>query len=143
MTNERARANNPASGNNAARSADAIRARMAEFCEWFDVEPVNLTVRRGDVYLTDDLMAWFATSGASIDWICCGNVKSMAAAFRKDYVEQRRFLDAFRKFDDTDQKYLLACLKRHLDGGEPMEDVVADFLAFHESRGAAEAARHD
>lgn len=39
-------------------------------------------MRKGQVYLTDALQDWCRISGASLDWIICGELKGMAAAAR-------------------------------------------------------------
>jgi hypothetical protein len=31
---------------------------MAQFCEWFGVEPVKLKVRKGQVYLNGVMISW-------------------------------------------------------------------------------------
>lgn len=133
----------PDSGIDPAHHADAVRARMADFCEWFGVEPVKSRVRKGDVYLTDDLVRWCRYEGVSIDWLSCGSVRDIVAAYRDKYRLESRFEDAIRKYDDTAQKYLLQCLKRHTDNGESLEDVMADFSEFAESRGGAKVPRGD
>ena len=63
-------------------SPEAIKARIAQWCEWFDLTPPKLTVRRGAVYLTDDLHAWLVQAGASFDWILCGDMRIMATTYR-------------------------------------------------------------
>ena len=37
--------------------SEAIMGRMAQFCGCFEVDPVKLQVRKGGVYLTNDLIA--------------------------------------------------------------------------------------
>ena len=64
---------------------EAVRARVAEFSEWFGVPTLKLTVRKGSVYVTDELVSWCNINGASIDWILLGEVRGMAATFREKY----------------------------------------------------------
>ncbi|MFN4160048.1 MAG: hypothetical protein ACK4GO_16830 [Gemmobacter sp.] len=63
-------------------SPDAVTARIAQFCAWFGVQPVKLKVRKGKVYLTDDLLGWVIVNGASLDWIIGGDPIVMMAICR-------------------------------------------------------------
>lgn len=89
----------------------AVRARMAEFCARFDVAPVKLKTRKGAVYLTDELINWFKTSGASMDWILWGDPMAMAGAAREKNLEQNELRDALRRFDEEESKMLVNAMK--------------------------------
>jgi len=93
-------------------SDEAVRARMAEFCARFDVAPIKLKTRKGAVYLTEDLMTWFKTSGASMDWILWGDAMPMAGAAREKYLEENGIRDALRKFDEEESKMFVSALRR-------------------------------
>ncbi|MFN4160110.1 MAG: hypothetical protein ACK4GO_17180 [Gemmobacter sp.] len=92
-------------------SSDAIKARIAQFCEWFGVEPVKLKVRKGAVYLTDDLTRWCGDEGASLDWLFCGDLKGMAAAYRKEHAETAKLRSALRRLDDAESAMLLQMME--------------------------------
>jgi hypothetical protein len=90
---------------------EAIRARMAAFCDRFEVESVKLKTRSGQVYMTDTLLEWFQTSGASIDWILLGDPMPLAGAYRAKHLDGKRMRDVLRKFDDEECKLLTEALK--------------------------------
>ena len=92
-------------------SAGAVRARVEEFFARFGVAPVKLKTRKGAVYLTDDLISWFKTSGASMDWILWGDPMAMAGAAREKNLEQNELRDALRRFDEEESKMLVNAMK--------------------------------
>lgn len=61
---------------------DAIMARIAQFCDWFEIVPPKLTIRHGKIILTEQLLTWCRDSGASLDWIFAGEVRGMAQGWR-------------------------------------------------------------
>lgn len=110
-------------------SPEAVRARIAEFCEWFGVEPVKLKVRKGAIYFTDELMNWLQVSGASLDWIYAGEVKGMAATFREKYArthDQQSFLRTIAKFSAEDQGVILECLTAYNQGHMSFDEALAE-----------------
>lgn len=109
-------------------SPEAVRARIAEFCEWFGVEPVKLKVRKGNLYLTDDLLSWCRTHGASLDWIYAGDPKSMAATFRGKYArtsEQQEMLDLVSKLSLHQQEAFVKGLEEFASGRITIEQFEA------------------
>jgi hypothetical protein len=123
-------------------SPEAVRARMAEFCDWFGEEPIKLKVRAGSVYMTDDLLEWLTDTGASIDWICLGEVRGMASTYRDNYGvarEHREFSMAIRKLDPTEQGIFLECMKANASGEMTFEEACADMqtkMAAHRAEAA-------
>lgn len=98
---------------------EAIRARIAEFAEWFGCEPIKPKFRKGAILLTEELLAWVETHGASLDWIYSGDPKSMAATFRRKYAKDpywRRFWDTLDKLSDPVKEIVADCLKAESDG---------------------------
>ena len=67
------------------KSASATNARIALFCNITGNEPVMLTACRGEMHLTDELIDWCKTTGASLDWITSGNVSAMVRACRRQH----------------------------------------------------------
>ena len=59
------------------KSASAVKARIALFCDATGVERVKLATRKGEMLLTDDLLDWCRASGVSLDWIRSGDVTTM------------------------------------------------------------------
>jgi hypothetical protein len=97
-----------------ATSPEAIRARIADFCEWFDVEPVKLKVRNGAVYMVDELLAWCRDNGASLDWIICGEAKAMSRIYREKYLRtplERELMDHLAKMSRPDQEAFVKALE--------------------------------
>lgn len=105
--------------------APAVKARIAEFCDWFNVEPPRLRVRKGSVYLTRELTDWFTSTGASIDWILLGNMKSMAAAARERNLEDEKILGPFRQLDKEEQAIFLEGMIASQDG-RAMEQALTE-----------------
>lgn len=106
--------NQPASGISPAMldamKPEAVRARIAQFSEWFGVPPVKLSVRKGSVIMTDELLHWCENEGASIDWVFCGIAKGMAQTFRDRYADTARLTGALRKLDETERQIFEQCL---------------------------------
>lgn len=112
------------------RTPEAVRVRMAQFCEWFDVEPVKLNVRKGEVYLTEGFMTWIKSHGASLDWICYGGEKGMAVTYREKYAQtpdQQEFANVIGQFTKAEQEILLDCLEAHKAGRLNLDQAMADF----------------
>jgi hypothetical protein len=108
-------------------TAEVIKARIAQWCEWFDLDAPTLRIWRGQIYMTDSLADWLGTSGASFDWILSGDEKCMAAAYREKYAMESRVLNALKGFDDVEVAMLTAALKRATANDLPMDDVLAEF----------------
>jgi hypothetical protein len=84
-------------------SPAGVRGRIAAFCKHFNVDPPGkLKVRKGAVYLTDDLLAWLKFTGASIDWILLGDPLCMAATYRQKWAEDQEVIGALRKLSDDE-----------------------------------------
>lgn len=94
-----------------AMKPDVVRARIAQFSEWFGIPPVKLSVRKGHVIMTDELVNWCGDEGASIDWICCGIAKGMAQVFRERHAGMARLTGALRKLDEAERQIFEACMK--------------------------------
>jgi hypothetical protein len=67
-----------------AHSTEAIKARIDQWCELFDLTPPKGFIRNGKVYLNQNLTHWIASAGASFDWIILGDVKAMCRAYRRE-----------------------------------------------------------
>lgn len=93
-----------------AMKPEAVRARIAQFSEWFGVPPVKLKVHKGSVIMNDDLLNWCSEHTASIDWICCGIAKGMAQTFRDRYADTARLTGALRKLDEAERQIFEQCL---------------------------------
>lgn len=119
---------------NEAHSADAVRVRIAAFCKHFDNTAPKLRVRKGSVYLTDELLDWFNLSGASMDWILFGDALSMAGAYRGRITTDREFGPIVRGFDDAEQKMMLATLLVIAKNEVTLEDAMGAFKAAVEER---------
>ncbi|MFN3824100.1 MAG: hypothetical protein ACK4RN_08990 [Pseudorhodobacter sp.] len=128
---------NPTPGSDTGISdADLIRARIAEHCEWFDLTPPKLKVRKGSVYLTDELHDWMQESGASFDWMVCGEVKAMAAAYRISVSDQRRMIEATKGYDKTEREMLIVALRAVADNRMSVDDAMGAFREVFEERRA-------
>jgi hypothetical protein len=116
-------------------SPEAVRARIADFCSWFGLEPVQIKVRKGQVYLTDDLMTWIKTAGASIDWIICGRARCMAATYREKYAitpDQQEILDAMAMMSEPAQEAFVGGLKGFAEGKITMQELEDRVMAARE-----------
>ena len=74
------------------KSASAVKARIALFCDTTGVEPVKLATRKGEMQLTDDLLDWCRANGASLDWITSGDVASMIRQCRHSRLHHTRLM---------------------------------------------------
>ncbi len=64
-------------------SFQAVAQRVDDFARLFDVSPIAVTADEGGkAILSDDLIDWCSTHGASVDWIASGNNRSMLQAHR-------------------------------------------------------------
>lgn len=120
-------------------SPEAVRARVAEFAEWFGVEPVKVKARMGQVYLVDELIAWCRDEGASLDWILLGEPKGMAAAFRTIHSrtpEQRELLAAISLLSRPAQAAFVKALEDFAAGRITLQDFERR-MREHETEGAA------
>lgn len=115
---------------------EAVRARMAQFCEWFGGEPVKLKVRAGRVYMTDELLAWHDQNGASLDWILLGEAKALARAYRDKHQREAEFLQTLKGFDDVEKAWLMEALIAGETG-----DMKAEMQAFKAKVEAHRAAK--
>lgn len=110
------------------KTPEAIRARIAEFAEWFGCEPVKPKFRKGAILLTEELLEWVETQGASLDWIYSGDPKSMAATFRRKYAVMepslRALSDKLDKLSYTEQKIVDDCLKAESDGRMTFDEAM-------------------
>ncbi len=110
---------NPASGNDLGMpedwSIEATRARLAAFCNHFEVPLPKLKVRSGKLYMTDDLQNWFKTAGASIDWICYGGVTGLAHAYRVKALQEQEIRSAIEGLDNEDTAMLKEMLDAYLE----------------------------
>lgn len=104
-----------------------VAERMAEFCKHFDVEPCKLRYRRratDEIVMTDELLAWHVTNGASLDWICIGSVTPMMTAYRKDDLLQQRVRESLRNLTDPEAEAMAFVLKACLDEGLELEPAL-------------------
>jgi len=91
-----------------------VAERMADFCKRFEVEPCKLRYTRkatDSVVMTDQLIDWHRQVGASIDWICIGRVEPMAAAYRRDWLEERRLTTTLDRLSPEAKTAMLVCLR--------------------------------
>lgn len=109
------------------KTPEAIRARIAEFAEWFGCEPVKPQFRKGALLLTEELLAWVETHGASLDWIYSGDPKSMAATFRCKYAVDpglRALREKINKLSVPEKEIILDCLKAQSDGRMTFDEAM-------------------
>lgn len=93
-------------------SPAAVRVRIAAFCKQFEVDPPGkLKVRKGGVCMTNELLAWFKFTGASIDWILLGDPMCMAATYRKKWAEDQELIGALSHLDDTECRMFTEALE--------------------------------
>lgn len=128
---------NPVKGD---MSPEAVRARIAEYCEWFGAPWLKIKVRSGQVYMTDDLLAWHKEHGASLDWIIFGEAKAMARAYREKHATEREMVEVLGRFDDVEQKKMIEVLQAQAAGQMTFEAAMAEFKAFVSERRADQTA---
>lgn len=132
--------NNPASGNVIALSksrigsADAIKARIAEWCEWFDLDMPSLRTRKGQILLTDPLADWLKSSGASYDWIFLGDAKGLAIGYRNEHTKAEPIVRLTAALDPVEQNMLLTALRLVGSGEVSIDDAMQTFRTAVEER---------
>lgn len=89
---------------------DAIRTRIADFCRWFGLEAPDLKVEHGDIVADEAFWAWMRASGASWDWIVCGDAHGMAARFRDASLQEAQFRALLDQFEPGEVAELNAAL---------------------------------
>lgn len=135
MTNK-----NPTPGNDTGlptyevETADAIKARIAQWCDWFSLDAPKVRTRLGSVYLTDQLANWMDESSASFDWIFCGNPKGMAVVFHQAMEANKQAIPAIQAFDETEKKMMLAALLLIAQNEVTLEDSMGAFKSAVEER---------
>ena len=90
---------------------ESVRKRIASFCNRFEVAAPKIKTRKGEVYLTDELMKWVGDTGASIDWIFLGDPMPMAAAYRKEQLSLSDVLGVMRKLDPEESAMFLEAIE--------------------------------
>ena len=69
---------------------EATKARIAQWCEWFNLTPPKLRVRKGQIYLSPELINWADASDISLNWLFMGDVKGLASAYRAQLSIERQ-----------------------------------------------------
>ena len=101
--------------------------RMAAFCKRYEVEPCKLRYSRratDSIVMTDELLEWHRTNGASLDWICIGSATSMMRAYRDENLRQQREKEALRHLTDPEAEAMAFVLKACLDEGMELEPAL-------------------
>lgn len=104
-----------------------VAERMAEFCKHFEVEPCKLRYTRratDSIVMTDELLEWHRVNGASLDWICIGNVTPMMRAYRDEELRRKRTEESLRHLTDPEAKAMTFVIKAVLDEGLELEPAI-------------------
>lgn len=105
------------------------QARIAWFCQWFEVTPPTLAYddeEPDQLLLTDALLRWCRLEGVSLDWLFSGLVAGALAAHREKHrmtPDDIRLIDVFGQYSEDEQMILLEGIKR---GEEPGADFEAE-----------------
>ncbi|TNC74149.1 hypothetical protein [Rubellimicrobium roseum] len=110
-----------------------IEGRIAACCDWFGLTPPTLTYDEedpaGGPLMTDALLDWMLDSGVSLDWLISGEVKGMAAVFRRATLKEKEFTNALKQFDDVEVRLLHDAVKARLEQGIPLEQALEGWKA--------------
>lgn len=106
------------------KSASAMKARITMFCSITGDDPVKLAARRGEVCLTDELISWCQTNGASLDWITSGDVTAMIRACRRQRLVALPPNDASQRIPERNLAIVVAALKAHGAGLMPLDQAL-------------------
>ena len=100
--------------------------RILALAEQFDIDPPELTYDEdGELLVKDEWIDWCRDAGASIDWIICGDPKSMTSVFRREMMKDREVLDAIKGLDTTELAILTEALSAIADDGADPETALA------------------
>lgn len=118
------------------RTSDTLltmEGRLAAWAAWFGLDPCPIKRGRGrsagSILLNDALLQWMVASGGSLDWFVTGDLRGMAAAFRRSALEAAEFKAALRNLNDTEAAWLLEARRLNQEGGVPLGDALALFRA--------------
>jgi len=103
--------------------------RIRQFCEWFDLEMPVLEYEDGDIAVTEELIEWVREAGVSLDWVFCGDVKSMAIAYRQDRQQMADWAKIIERFDSGEQKIMAKALRRHHEGRCSLDDALSQMTS--------------
>ena len=87
-----------------------VRARMAQVCEWFDLEPVNNKTRGNRVVLSDEVNLWAFNNGINLDWLYTGTARALILGDRRRRQKEDEFLLLFNSLTPENKKRALAKL---------------------------------
>ncbi len=112
---------------------DTCEARCRAWAEWFGLEPAPIKKGRGkhakSVLMNDAFMQWVHASGASLDWIVIGDVRTLAVAFRRSALMEQRMVEAIKPLDPEQLDLLKATMLLMARREIAAEDVVEAFKA--------------
>ena len=109
---------------------DTMEGRISAWCAWFGLEQPKLRhSRKGGVILNDALLNWLFASGGSFDRFVVGDVRAMAVGYRKQELQERRFAEVLKHYDETEQALLLDAMMACNDDGLSMEEAMEGWKA--------------
>ena len=96
-----------------------VAERMDQFCKRFEVQPCKLRYTRratDSVVMTDELLQWHQTNGASLDWICIGSVSPMMVAYRDNEFRKQSVRETIAPLSDTQAEAIYFAARLIRDG---------------------------
>lgn len=96
-------------------TVETVQDRINQFAAWYEIEPVKLSDPNDPTI--DEVLDWTREAGASLDWICCADIKAMATAYRDARLMENRASKSFRKLSDPEAAALLFVMQLTLDEG--------------------------
>lgn len=133
---------NPISGQGEALSRprhveiEETKARIAQWCSWFDMPPPKVRVRKGELLFTPELQNWMDAADMSLDWAFMGNAKVMGMAYRARRQGERDARIIASAFDPDEKRMLIVALKSVGEGLISNEDAIAAFTTAIQERRA-------
>lgn len=114
--------------------------RIEWFCDHFECELPTLTYDEDEpdqIVLTDELMAWMAREGMSIDWMAGGRVASALGAYRRNFRQEAEWKKAMAHLTDEEMRCFTAGLKAHTEAGVDFQQCLDGIMAVvNERRGS-------
>ena len=115
---------------------EATKARIAQWCKWFDVPPPKVKVRKGEILFTPDLQNWADAADICLNWLFMGDARVMGMAYRARRQAERETSIIASGFDADEKRMLIVALKSVADGLVTNEDAIAAFTAAIQERRA-------
>ena len=111
------------------RKTAETKARIAQYCDWFAINPPKVRVGPKGILFTDELNAFLDAEGVCLDWLFRGDVRALVVAWRKDAAQKNRVAATVKNLTDRQKRAFVAGLRAYTELGVPFDDAMAGIWA--------------